>query len=110
MASPKKTLLVEQISYAEEALRNLREQLHKLLEHFEYEYQRVAEELKNIEKREVEVDEETFERVNRLLQDAWIKAMSARNYLQDLDKDFSDCDAIMASVIIKLKNRGLAPN
>jgi thymidylate synthase ThyX len=109
VASPKKTLLVEQISYAEEALRHLKEQLHELFKHFEHEHQRVVEELKILEEREEEVDLEDFRRVSQLLQDICTEAMSTRNRLQDLDQDLDKCDVIMATIMAKrntrLKNR-----
>ncbi len=105
MNSPDKTLLVEQISYAEEALERLKEQLHELLEHIDYEHQRILEELKTLEEMEDEVDTETFNRVSQLLQDAWIKAMSASTRLEDMDRDLSDCDATMMANIAKLKRR-----
>lgn len=103
MKSPDKTLLVEQISYAEEALERLKEQLHELLEHIDYEHQRILEELKTLEEMEDEVNTDTFNRVSRLLQDAWIKAMSACTRLEDMDKDLSECDATMMVNITKLK-------
>lgn len=103
MVSPEKTLLVEQISYAEEALRRLKVELHDLFKDIESEYEKVLDELKNLEENETSVDEETFARVNQVLQDAWTKAMSARVRLQDLDNDLHQVDAIMAEKIAKLR-------
>jgi len=103
MVSPEKTLLVEQISYAEEALRRLKAELHDLFKDIESEYEKVLDELKNLEENETSVDEETFARVNQVLQDAWTKAMSARVRLQDLDNDLHQVDAIMAEKIAKLR-------
>jgi len=105
MASPNETLLVEQISYAEEALERLKERLRELLKHIEYEHQRVLGELKTLEEMENEIDTETFDRISWLLQDAWTKAMSACTRLQDLDKDLSECDIVMSSNIAKLEAR-----
>lgn len=105
MVSPKKTLLVEQISYAEEALRRLKLQLHDLFKDIESEYERVFEELKKLEEKEAVVDEKTFDRVNQILQDAWTEAMSARVRLQDLDEDLHHVDTIMAKVLAKLRAR-----
>jgi len=105
MNSPDKTLLVEKISYAEEALGSLKEQLHELLKHIEYEHQKVLEELKTLEQSEAEVDTETFDRISQLLQDAWTKAMSASSRLQEFDADLSECDAIMTKSIAKLRAR-----
>ena len=106
MVSPEKTLLVEQISYAEEALRRLKAELHDLFKDIESEYEKVLDELKNLEENETSVDEETFTRVNQVLQDAWTKAMSARVRLQDLDNDLHQVDAIMAEKIAKLRAKG----
>jgi len=103
MVSPEKTLLVEQISYAEEALRRLKAELHDLFKDIESEYEKVLDELKNLEENETSVDEETFARVNQVLQDAWTKAMSSRARLQDLDNDLHQVDAIMAEKIAKLR-------
>ena len=105
LSSPRKTLLIEQISYAEEALRNLTKQLHELFEHVEFEYKRVVEELKALEANESEIDVETFDQINQTLQDAWTNAMVARNRLQKIDKDLSECDVTMIDVIAKLKTR-----
>jgi DNA repair exonuclease SbcCD ATPase subunit len=104
MASPKKTLLVEQISYAEEALRRLKAQLHQLFEDIEREYQRVFNELKNLEENETKIDEETFDRVNKIIQQAWTEAMSSRTRLQDLDSDLHKLDGIMSSSLEKLRS------
>ncbi len=104
MASPKKTLLVEQISYAEEALGRLKVQLHQLFEDIEREYERVFNELKNLEENETIVDEETFDRVNRVLQLAWTEAMSARTRLQDLDDDLHELDTIMSNSLARLRS------
>ena len=104
MASPKKTLLVEQISYAEDALRRLKVQLHQLFEDIEREYERVFSELKNLEENETKVDEETFDRVNKIIQQAWTEAMSSRTRLQDLDDDLHKLDAIMSSSLEKLRS------
>jgi len=104
MASPKKTLLVEQISYAEEALGRLKVQLHQLFEDVEREYERVFNELKNLEENETRVDEETFDRVNRILQHAWTEAMSSRTRLQDLDDDLHELDAIMSERLARLRS------
>jgi DNA repair exonuclease SbcCD ATPase subunit len=104
MASPKKTLLVEQISYAEEALRRLKAQLHQLFEDIEREYQRVFNELKNLEENETKIDEETFDRVNKIIQQAWTEAMSSRTRLQDLDNDLHKLDGIMSSSLEKLRS------
>lgn len=103
MASPKKTLMIEQISYAEEALRHLKVQLHQLFKNIENEYDKVFEELKNLEENETSVDEETFERVNQVLQDAWTETMSARVRLQDLDKDLHKIDALMTDKLAKFR-------
>ncbi len=105
MASPDKTLLVEKISYAEEALGRLKEKLHELLKHIEYEHRRVLKELETLEESEAKVDIETFDRVSQILQDAWTKAMSASSRLQELDEDLSECDAIMTRSIAKLQTR-----
>lgn len=104
MASPKKTLLVEQISYAEEALGRLKVQLHQLFEDIEREYERVFRELKNLEENETRVDEETFDRVNRILQRAWTEAMSSRTRLQDLDDDLHELDTIMSESLARLQS------
>lgn len=104
MASPKKTLLVEQISYAEEALRRLKVQLHQLFEDIEREYERVFNELRNLEENETKVDEETFDRVNKIIQQAWTEAMSSRTRLQDLDDDLHKLDAIMSRSLEKLRS------
>lgn len=105
MASPKKTLLVEQISYAEEALRKLKSQLHQLFEDIEREYERVFTELKSLEESEAEVDEETFDRVNRILQHVWTEAMSSRTRLQDLDDDLHELDTIMTKRLVRLRSK-----
>jgi hypothetical protein len=105
VASPKKTQLVERISYAEEALRNLKDQLHELYVHFEEEHQRVSEELKLLVAREEEIDEETFTMVDAFLEDAWTRAMSARNNLKDLDDDLDNCDRIMSALIAELTKK-----
>lgn len=105
LASPRKTLLIEQISYAEEALRNITKQLHGLFEHVEFEYKRVAKELKALEANESEIDVETFYQINQTLQDAWTNAMVARNRIQKIDKDLIECDVTMIDVIAKLKIR-----
>jgi len=104
MASPKKTLLVEQISFAEEALGRLKVQLHQLFEDVEREYEKVFRELKNLEESETRVDEETFDRVNRILQHAWTEAMSSRTRLQDLDDDLHELDAIMSERLARLQS------
>ncbi|MCK4952490.1 hypothetical protein KAS14_01715 [Candidatus Bathyarchaeota archaeon] len=105
LSSPRKTLLIEQISYAEEALRNLTKQLHELFEHVEFEYKRVVEELKALEANESEIDVETFDQINQTLHDAWTNAMVTRNRLQKIDKDLNECDVTMMDVIAKLKTR-----
>ena len=105
MASPKKTLLVEQISYAEEALGRLKVQLHQLFEDIEREYERVLKELKNLEENETKVDDQTFDRVNRILQHAWTRAMSSRARLRDLDDDLHELDSIMSDNLAKLRSR-----
>ena len=105
MASPKKTLLVEQISYAEEALRNLKGQLHQLFTDIENEYERVLDELKNLEDSENEVDEKTFDRVNKIIQRAWTETMSCRKRLNDLDNDLHELDNIMSKSLVKLRSK-----
>ena len=102
MSTPQKTLLVENISYAEEALRNIRDELKKLISHIDNEYQRILKESEFLDAKEEEVTEETFSRINALLQDAWMKAMSARNHLQDLDEDFEKCEEIMKKTMVEL--------
>lgn len=106
MASPRKTQLVERISYAEEALRSLKGQLQGLYAHFEEEHQRVSEELQLLVEREEEIDEETFTRVDAFLEDAWTRAMSARNNLKDLDDDLDNCDRIMSALFAELARKG----
>jgi len=105
MSSPRKTLLVEQISFAEEALQNLTTQLHELFKHVEFEHKRVVEELKTLKISEEAIDEETYGRINEILNDAWTNAMSARNRLQQIDKDLTDCDNTMTNIIAKLKSK-----
>jgi len=87
----------------EEALRHLREELKKLISHINTEHQRIMQELEFLELREKDVTEQTFDRITDLLQDAWEKAMSARNRLQDLDKDFDNCDEFIREMIAKLE-------
>jgi len=105
MTSPDKTILLEKISYAEEALERLKDELEELLNHIEYEHGRVLEELQSLEESENEVDMETFDRISQLLQDAWTKAMSASSRLQELDADLSECDIIMTRSINNLRSR-----
>lgn len=106
MASPKKTLLVEQISYAEESLKSLKVELHEFFKDIECEYDKVLEELKKLEENEVSVNEETFDRVNQVLQDAWTTSMTARNRLQDLDEILHEIDAVMSEALAELgKNK-----
>lgn len=102
MASPRKTLLVEQISYAEEALKGLKGQLHELFTDIEAEYARVFKELQMLEESESSVSEETFDRINQILQEAWTQTMSVRVRLQDLDKDLHVVDNLMADALDKL--------
>ena len=68
----------------------------------EIEYQRITQELEIIDAREGEVTEQTLNRINDLLQDAWMKAMSARSRLKDLDTDFHKCDEIMKKTILQV--------
>ena len=105
MFSPKKTLIIEQISFAEEALKRLKKELHSLFKDIEIEYEQVLEELKKHEKSEAICTEETFERVNKTLQNTWTKTISTRNRLQDLDKNLHDIHKLISSCIIKLKSK-----
>ena len=105
MATPRKTLFIEQISYAEEALQNLTTQLHDLFKHVEFEHKRMFEELKTLKISEAEIEEEIFERINEILNDAWTNAMSAQNRLQQIDEDLSDCDSTMMNILTKLKSK-----
>ena len=105
MASPKKTLLVEQISYAEEELKHLKMQFHELFVDIENEYSKVLQELTRLEENEVSVDEGTSERVNSILQDAWIKAMSARTRFKDLDMDLHEADVVIEDCLNQLQRQ-----
>jgi hypothetical protein len=105
MASPQKTILVEQISYAEESLRRLKVQLHQLFEDIDREYKIVLKELRTLEENETIIDEETFDRVNKILQNAWTEAMSSRKRLQDLDDDLHKLDTIMSDRLAKLRSK-----
>lgn len=105
MTSPDKTLLIEKISYAEEALERLKDQLQELTKHIEHEHGRMLEELETLEASEAEVDVETFDRISQLLQDAWTKAMSASSRLQELDADLDECETIMTGSITELQTR-----
>jgi hypothetical protein len=60
MCSPRKVLLVEKISYVEEALKHLRKQLRSIAIHIDVEYEKVVKELEMLKSREHEVSEETF--------------------------------------------------
>ena len=79
-------------------------QLHRLFEDIEREYEGVFNELKNLEENETTVDEETFDRVNSILQRAWTEAMSSRSRLQDLDDDLHELDTIMSNRLAKLRS------
>jgi hypothetical protein len=70
MSSPRKTLLIEKISYVEEALKHLQKELRNIDDHIDLEHQKVGEELEIMELKENEVTEETFSRINDFLQDA----------------------------------------
>ena len=105
MSTPKKTLLIEKISYAEEGLKNIRKELRSLIDEIDIEFQIIIQELEILEAREGEISEQTFNRINNLLQDAWMRAMSARSRLKDLDLDldFHECDEIMKRTIYELE-------
>jgi dsDNA-specific endonuclease/ATPase MutS2 len=103
MSSPRKTLLIEKISYVEEALKHLQKELRNIVDHIDLEYQKVSQELEIIELKENEVDEETFIKINDFLQDAWTKAMLARNRLQELDEDFLKAEELMEKRIMSDK-------
>jgi len=103
MFTPKKTLIVEKISYAEEGLKHIRRELRSLIDDVDIEYQRIIQELEILEAREGEITEQTFNSINDLLQDAWMRAMSARNRLKDLDVDFHECDELMTKTINELE-------
>lgn len=102
MTSSKKTLLVEQISYAEEALENLKGELYEFFKDIELEYEKVFEELNKLEESEEDVKEETFDRVNQIIQDAWTTTMSARNCLQYLDETLHKLDDTMCEALAVL--------
>ena len=72
----------------EEGLKHLRIELRRFVDRIDAEYERVVQELDILESKENEVSEETFSRINDLLQDAWKNAMMARKRLRDLDEDF----------------------
>ena len=103
MSTPKKTLLIEKISYVEEGLKHIRKEMRSLLDDIDIEYQRIVQELEILEAREGEITEQIFDRVNDLLQDAWMRAMSARSRLKDLDVDFHKCDELMKKTIDTLE-------
>jgi hypothetical protein len=95
MSSPRKTLLIEKISYIEEAFKHLRKELKSIVDHVNLEYEKVVQEMNMLELRENEVSEETFGRINDLLQDAWMNAMMARKRLRDLAEDFLKAEELM---------------
>ena len=103
MSTPQKTLLIEKISYIEEAFRHIRETLKALINHIEIEYEKVIPEFDFLKTKENEISEQTFNKINGLLEDAWEKAMLARKYLEDLDDDFVKCDEIMNGMIVDFK-------
>jgi len=103
MLTPKKTLLIEKISYAEEGLKHIRRELRVLLDEIDIEYLRIVQELEILEAREGEITEQIFNIINDLLQDAWMRAMSARSRLKDLDVDFHKCDDLMKNAIDELE-------
>ena len=103
MLTPKKTLLIEKISYAEEGLKHIQKEVRSLIDDIDIEYQRISQELEILEAREGAITEQTFDSINDLLQDAWMRAMSARSRLKDLDVDFHKCDELMIKTIDELE-------
>ena len=103
MLTPKKTLLIEKIPYVEEGLKHIRRELRSLLDDIDIEYLRIVQELEILEAREGEINEQIFNIINDLLQDAWMRAMSARSRLKDLDVDFHKCDDLMKNAIDELE-------
>jgi len=105
LVSPEKTLIIEQISYAEEALKRLKKELHTLFKDIEIEYEQVLGELNHLEKSETVCTEETFEHINQTLQNTWTKTVSTRNRLHDLDKNLHEINKIIPGCIMKLKSK-----
>ena len=105
MGSPKKTLLVEQISYNERGLYHLKDELRDLIAKINVEYTRFSEEFENLRTQEDKVSEQTLSTINKLLQDAWKGAMSARGYLQQLDNNFHNTEALFKKIYTTLENR-----
>ena len=77
--------------------------MRNIVDHIDLEYQKVSQELEIIELKENEVNEETFIKINDFLQDAWTKAMLARNRLQELDEDFLKAEELMEKRIMSDK-------
>ena len=103
MSTPQKTLLVEKISYAQEALKHIRDELKALVNHIDGEYQIITQELEFLESRENEVSERTFSWINAFFQNAWERAMLARNNLKDLADDFAICEEDLKKLITEIK-------